>query len=90
MDFIGIATVLVAVVAVYFGFMQIVRMDHDRNERLAEDEREQIIEHHRITDRSITVAQITGLEPLPEEWIREWRASHPPRRRAWWRRLRGR
>ena len=75
-------TFFAAVVGVYLAFMQIVRQDRDREERLDELERQQIIEHHRIHDRAVNAYQITGWEAMPPEWIVEWRQQHPRRKRS--------
>lgn len=71
--FVGVITLLVAILGAAFAFRQIGRADRDRRERLERQEDEDILEWARINRRDATVPMLTRAAPIPDEWRTEFR-----------------
>ena len=70
---VTILTLLVAILAAAFAFRQIARGDRARRDEQARQEEDDIIEWARITRTDMTTPIITRVEPIPEEWRRDFR-----------------
>jgi hypothetical protein len=78
--FVGILTLLVAVLAVALTLRQIARSDRDRRDQLQRQEDDDILEWARIHRKDADAYILTRAAPIPDEWRRAFREQRSRKR----------